>query len=245
LVPHGATVYNEGVAWEAAGESARAAQSFDEALQRGGLNTEQVTDARARLGRLEPTLGRVRVTAPDGAHVSVAHVTRGTPGMAVYVKPGRHAVRVTYADGSTERKVVDVGVAMVDVSFGEVASGGGTTTAESSRIGSSSGKSTLGWVAVGTSGVLAGAAVYMGLGALSARDTFNESGQTDAKAHDHAASLRTWTNVAWAASAVAGGAGVWLLLTSDDKPSKARQGAERGGAYMLVGPGSVSLEGRF
>ena len=251
LVPHGATVYNAGLAWEAAGEPARAAQAFDEALRRGGLTDEQVTDTRTRLGRLEPTLGRVRVASPDGTSVSLAHVTRGKPGIAIYVKPGRHAVSVTYADGRTERRFVEVGTALVEVSFKDTAADTAPfpTPAPASparEVATSSGSGpTLGWVAVGTSGVLAGAAVYMGLEALSARDAFNDSGQTDASAHDRAASLRTWTNVAWGASVITGGVGVWLLLTPEDETSEAPDGVARRGTSMRVTPGGVALEGRF
>jgi hypothetical protein len=66
--------------------------------------------------------------------------------------------------------------------------------------------------------VFSGVAIGTGVAALSARSTFLASGDLDRSAHDRAASLRTWTNVAWAVAGVTGIAGLTLVFTAPSKP---------------------------
>lgn len=77
---------------------------------------------------------------------------------------------------------------------------------------------------VGGSVVAAGAAVYLGVSALDARDKYDESNHSDLDAYDRAKSLRLWTNVAWGTSIVLGGSGVYLLLTQSSEPERQRAG---------------------
>ena len=59
---------------------------------------------------------------------------------------------------------------------------------------------------------LSGLAIFLGASALEQKHNFESSGRTDVAAHDSAATLRTWTNVAWGGAAVSGGTGLYLLF---------------------------------
>lgn len=63
--------------------------------------------------------------------------------------------------------------------------------------------------------------MFFGLRTLSARNDFEDSERTDADAHDRAVSSRTLTNVAFGLAAVAGGVGVYLLLSDGGAPAQA------------------------
>jgi hypothetical protein len=73
---------------------------------------------------------------------------------------------------------------------------------------------TWGWISVGAGVALGGAAIVLGLRALSARDEFVDSGNTDADAHDTASDLRLATNVLWGGATAAGITGLVLVLTA-------------------------------
>jgi hypothetical protein len=73
---------------------------------------------------------------------------------------------------------------------------------------------TWGWVGVGAGVVLGVAAAALGAKALSARDRFHRSDNTDADAYHEAKDLRLATNVLWGGATAAGAAGLVLLLTA-------------------------------
>jgi len=104
--------------------------------------------------------------------------------------------------------------------------------------GSSSGLRVGGWVGTVSAVVFAGAAVGLGLAAIDARDDFEASGNTDVGARDRADTLRTWTNVAWVATAVAGTVGVVLFIASSVTAPPAK-------AQLQLTPGGVRLRGQF
>ncbi len=222
LIPHGATVYNAGLAWAAAGERARAAQAFDEALERGGLSDNQAKDARKRLRELRPTLGRVRIAAPAGSSVNVAHLRGENAPVSVFLVPGTYQIEVTLEDGQSLSETRDVSLGDQEVVIRP-------PQEDSERVAAPSSRRTYGWVAVGGAVALSSAGVYLGIEALDARDQFNESGHTDADAHDRAASLRLWTNVAWAAAGASAVTGIVLLMGSEsdegESTSQLRLGA--------------------
>jgi hypothetical protein len=228
LVPHGATVYNAALAWEAAGQPQRAAQALDEALQRGGLSAVQEHDARTRLLKLTPTLGQVVLDAPAGSTITMGHVRRAQPPVKVFLTPGTYAIQAVLDDGTEIERSMDVviGQQHLDLHAGRAPAVVEEAEAPTSR--------TLGWVAVGGAGVMSGVAIYLGLEALEARDTFNDSGHTDAEAHDRAASLRLWTNVAWAVAGASAATGVVLLLGSDEPEDASSRSEVRVSANGIV-----------
>jgi hypothetical protein len=73
---------------------------------------------------------------------------------------------------------------------------------------------TWGWVGVGASVALGGAAIIFGVQALSARDQYRDSLNHDRSAHDKAANLRLATNLLWGGATAAGATGLILLLTA-------------------------------
>jgi hypothetical protein len=223
------------MAWEAAGELPRAADAYALALARGGLQGAQLADAQARLATLEKTLGRIDVNSSSAAEVSLEHAQGAKAPAHVHVAAGKHEVRVTFPDGRTLTR-------SVEVAAGAVASIVAEPLPAPPRAPPPPGPSdglqrTLGWVGVGAGVVFSGVAIGTGTAALSARSTFLASGDTDRSAHDRAASLRTWTNVAWAAAGVTGIAGITLVVTGWSKP--------RTSGYLRLEPGGLAAGGSF
>jgi|GEM_PF-713836 len=245
IAPHGSPLYNAGLAWEAANEPARAADAHEGALAAGGLTPAQTRSAQTRLAALEAQLGRLDVTGPEGAVVTVAHVDRAPVPVKIHLAPGEYDVRASFDDGATseERVSVSAGVPLAltvkppppppppppepapPAPVAKAApeeSGGGP----SQRIG--------GFVAIGGGVILAAAGAFVGLRALSARDDFNASGHTDADAHDRAASERIWSTVFFVGAAAAAGAGLALVLTAPSSKASAS-------ASISILPGTASL----
>ena len=230
LKPHPATKYNAAFAWERAGELARAADAFEQALDSAGLDDSRASASRERLAALKRQLGYVFVSRPIGATASLLHAEKVPIPAKIHVPPGKHDVVVHLRDGSTETKSVTVRAGeSVDVGVEQSALGPapGPGPAEDSAPStppespaadageSSCGQCTWGWVAIGGAVVAAGVGTYFGLRTLSARDDFEDSKRTDPDAHDRAVTSRTLTNVAFGVAAVSGAAGVVLLLTAD------------------------------
>ena len=231
IAPRGAAVYNAGLAWEGAGESARAADAYQAALARSDLSEVQARDAQARLTQLERALGRLQVNTLPDATVSVdkAGGVRGS-GMA-HVSPGEREVSVLFADGRSETRRIHVfagALAVVEIMAPTQAPAPATAVpvfpvvaqrprdeAPPATSASSGGltRAHAGWITIGGAGVLLLAGGLLGQSALHKRNDFDASGHTNSGLHDSAASLRIWTNVALGAAAVAAGVGIYLLLT--------------------------------
>ncbi|MBI5532457.1 MAG: hypothetical protein HY898_07065 [Deltaproteobacteria bacterium] len=252
LMPHGATIFNAGLAWEAAGEKARAADAYLEALTFGGLNDTQTTDASKKLKQLEKALGRVEMRSPVPARVSVLHLQYANTPLRAHLPFGMHIVRVDYASGATRYYPVQ---SSADPLLVELRPDGGEATSEAAskttapRPSSSKlfTQKTLGWISLGGAAAFSGAAIILGLQGWSARDEFVESGSTNQDAHDRAVSYRTWANVSWVGAGLLGATGGALLWTAP--PSKAAPPKTGDGPPLRVtcglGPGTVSLFGAF
>ena len=247
----GASMYNAGLAWEAAGEKARAADAYQRSLGASDVPPELASDARTRLTALEQQLGRLMITAPAGATVSVAHLEQALTPVTVHLLPGSQAVSVRFADGTTEARRAEIAAAAAQsldfqppptkpqppVSIQSAPS----TTPPAAEPARPAARRTWSFVALGGAVVFAGAATYLGLEALSARDEFDASGHRDADARDRAANLRLWTNVAWAGAAVSGGVGLWLVFSGSN--AAATRGSAQSG--LALGPASLSYHARF
>jgi hypothetical protein len=70
--------------------------------------------------------------------------------------------------------------------------------------------------------VFTGAAIGLGLEAVSVRDDFVTNGRLDGDARDQAVTLRALTNVAWGAAILSAGVGAVLLFTAkrDARPAR-------------------------
>jgi hypothetical protein len=72
----------------------------------------------------------------------------------------------------------------------------------------------VGFVVLGAGVLTAGAAVFLGLKAVNAKDEYYDTDFTDRDARERAANLRFGTNVAWAGAGALGVTGSLLLVTS-------------------------------
>lgn len=253
LKPHPATQYNAALAWEKAGELARAADAFESALDSEGLDEGRASASRERLAALKRQLGYLFVSKPIGATVSVAHVEKLAIPAKIHLTPGKHEVVARRPDGSTQKKTISVRAGeSVDVAFEGEGLGPGpapvpeepqpktSPVADEPTDEGSCSQCTWGWIAIGAGAVGAGVGTYFGLRTLAARDEFEDSNRTDADARDRAVSSRTLSNVGFGVAIVGIGVGVTLLLTAESsKESTARR------TELSVGPTGVSAALRF
>ncbi len=87
---------------------------------------QQKADADKGIAEARTKLGRLEVSAPTGAEISVDNDRAGNAPLAepVDVEPGTHTVRARYADGTAEGKTVGVNVGeKLPVKFGPSAAG--------------------------------------------------------------------------------------------------------------------------
>jgi tetratricopeptide (TPR) repeat protein len=219
LAPRGPTILNAARAWEAAKVPAAAADAYEAALEIGGLTEAEATLAREHLTALEPGLAVLSVDGPSRCVVSVAHRERSALPTRIHLAPGAHSLTADFANGRSE-------VRRLELSKGETKSlvlqapartwqpRSPKAEPRSSRASASSGQSTLGWVLMGVGVAASGAAIYFGVTALDARDSYANSGRRDEDAYDRAKRFRLLTNLAWASAAAAGGTGLFLVLTA-------------------------------
>lgn len=249
--PRGAIVFNAGLSWQAAGETARAADDFAFALATTDLPAENAADARTRLGALEKSLGRIDVTAPAGARVSVAHADRLPPPAHVHVAPGRYTVNVLLADDSTRQRSVSVRAGeWAHLDFGDEGSTAPSTAPAPSTdepptpapapaspepappASASSSQGTWGWITLGLAGVLAGVSGWLTVQFFDANSTNDQ--QRTQQSHDDAVGAATRLDIGLAATALAAGVGVGLLLTAPSSPASVAMHATPGGASLRI-----------
>ncbi|MEM1030600.1 MAG: hypothetical protein AAF928_16380 [Myxococcota bacterium] len=251
LAPHPNAAYNAGIAWDDGGRPGRAADNLTEALAGGDLPPQMMEDAETRLARLLGVVGRIEVSAPSGARVDVAHVAGVEAPRTVHVAPGTYEVRVVFADGSQEEQRVTVAATdTMPVVFRRAEGPGPVDKLEKPFVDleetrdEEAGMSSWylgGAVATGIGVVAGGAAIGVGVMALSARDTFVDTGETDAAARREASNLRTATNVLWLVAGLGTVTGVTLITIG------AVSGDDAGGAEVSVGmaPMGFLVRGRF
>jgi hypothetical protein len=261
LAPRGAALYNAALAWEAAGDPARAAENYERAIARADLSVQQTAGARQQLTALSRKLGALDVRAPAEVRVAVGVMEGAGPHAHFYVEPGRHDVRITWPDGKTETRTLDVSAGaseMVTVDQHQAALPHGeagnappssqtappSSTASPSRARSPADTRplrTAGWVVLGGSVVFAGTAVFLGLETLHARDAFEASGETSIHSHDEAVRYRLLTNVAWACTAASAAVGGTLFALS------LRRTGSAASAHVGIAPafGSIAVRAHF
>jgi tetratricopeptide (TPR) repeat protein len=248
--PRGATAFNAAVSWEAANQPARAADAYARALEHDDLAPDARASAQSRLAELRAVLGHVVILAPPDTVVDIEQVQGGTSPVTLYVRPGPHTLVIRDAHGVRLTRTINIvaGEALnLDLRSEAAPTPSAAPAPPPSPVPPPTGESTprgaplrtVGYVALGAAVVLAGAGTYLGISALNARDDFVESGNTSRSDHDRAASLRTWTNVAWAGAGVtAATAGILIFLVpapDEPKSSRAHDGWQAG----------ISWAGRF
>jgi len=246
--PHPATRYNEAMAWERAGEPARAADAYERVLASEGLDAERVGVARERLAELDRSLAVLSIRQPVGGAAAAAHVIDARIPLRAHLQPGTHEVRIREANGNLVIRSVEASAGKVVELVIELAAarpvssaipGPAASAATASPAASPS--RTWAWVALGGAGALSLTAGFLGLRTLDSLQEYEDSGYRDAELRDRTQRYKLLTNVAWGAAALSGSIGVVLLLSG--------KGPERGGrehaTQVRLAPGSIVLGGAF
>lgn len=255
LSPHPATQFNAALSWDRAGELARAADSYEAAISMAGLRIEMAETARTRLAVLKKSLGYIQVSEPVGETVSVAHAKDASIPINVHVSPGKYRVVVRRRDGATIERVVDalagqvVPLAITDKPIGVRTPTTPTNQSRSETPAPSPGddrarhRRTWGFIALGGATLAAAGAIASGLKMRSELDTFEESGRRDLEARDAAIRYKLWANVLAGTAIVAGGAGIYLLLSDSGSSNESK--AKSGSVRLRVGTGTLDATLRF
>lgn len=254
LLPHPNTMYNAGRAWQEAGRLARAADALTIAVAMDEMSAEQRADADARLAELRPRLAIVHILAPAGTTVTLAHAENKKTPVSIHVLPGQHTIVAKYADGRAGERRIDSLAAGAEVEVELAPAAGGQAIEPGPKpdpappdpvpdelpTERNQAQWISGWVILGVGVVSGGAAIGLGVAALSARDDFEASGNTDADARDRAATLRTSTNVMWAVAGSFTLTGALLLVFSEQEVA-----TQAHNVRIDVGAGSVTLSGAW
>jgi tetratricopeptide (TPR) repeat protein len=225
LLPHATTRYNAATAWEQAGEDARAATGYEAALALDSFDPSRRKSARERLTGLQQRLGRIHIREPLGALVTVDHVQREPVPLTFYLRPGGYQIAAEYrgAEDSTtvqisagdDREIkLHLPSTSTPVEPVESAPVVLPPTPSPRPVDDGTGQKTWGWVSMSAGVALSGAAIFLGVRALAARDRYVASGNHDASARQHASDLRLATNLLWGGATLAGSTGLVLFLTA-------------------------------
>ena len=254
IAPRGAAAYNGGLAWEGAGERARAADDYTLALEATDLGAAERADATGRLRALEQTLAHLEFAAPRGSRLILDEVELAGSSASVHVAPGKHALRVDYPDGHGESRTLLAragteqsvrlgnapeeeapGPATADATSGSAAHDDAPPPPPQHDTATSTSASpdrTTAWIVLGGAVLASGIAFVVFEEGLAARNGFVDSGDMDSSLRDRATALRTATWLSWGVAGALAATGVVLYFTaSPPSPSRAAAGA------------SVSLDG--
>jgi tetratricopeptide (TPR) repeat protein len=240
--PRAAAKYNAALAWNAADEPAHAADAFQEALAFGGLDAADAKDAERKLSVLDKALGRIEVSGPKGATVSVDGSEPQPVPLHAHVAAGKHTVVANLDDGhKVEREVVIGTGAREQVRIPESGDRAPTVAGSEAAPPPTSTAKRVGFVLLGASAASIGTAIGLGVATLGARDRYNNGGDKSASDRSSAVSLEAATNVFWVTAAVTGAVGGVLLFTAKSSTSAAPSASVR----LVPGPFGASLHGRF
>jgi hypothetical protein len=253
LAPAGSAAFNAGLAWQAAGEDARAADAYEAALADAGLQDKDRGVARARLAALEPKLGLVVVTGPAGALVSLAHAQRKPVPVRVHAVPGVHQLQLQHPSGAGEARQIEVAAGQaLEITFAAepappdakppLRPAAPTRRARPPAVDQDAAdpRPWVGGALLGVAALSTGAAIYLGVRTLDARDEYLPQ-QTDDDLYQQAVDLRTATNVAWIGAGVTAATGVSILVWSWAAPREPASAA----ATLHLARGGLTLRGRY
>jgi tetratricopeptide (TPR) repeat protein len=250
IAPRGAAIYDAGLAWEQAGEPARAADDFATAIGNGDTNSQQRSDATARLKALEARLARLVVTGPADAHVTVDDGSASSLPLGVHLAPGTHALFVQYAGGRTETRDVDARAgAEVVVRLASPAVAASTDEPSSpsppheppprAADDGASTRRSLAWISLSGAGLAAVLGVYFyvqGSNALSSYEAPPADVPAKQNLHDEAVTDRTAAQVLAVVTVAL--AATWAVLYFTSSPSGSS-------TSLRVGPESAVLHVTF
>ena len=268
LEPAVGTVFNLANCREKLGQLASAWQRYQEAVQKLPSGDERTKIASQRAAALEPRLPRLTLSLPPDAPAGTVIVKDGTElgsgslGVPLPVDPGEHTLvvrapgymdersQVTLAEAESRALMLTLGEPKSELPESREATSIGVVPPPTDTRGQDSGGSaqrTLGY-AVGAVGVV-GLAVSLGTGAmvLSKKSTVEDEcvdkrcTEEGIDAGDSGRTLSTISTVSFVAGMVGVGAGLVLVLTSDD----GRGTATSVSAQPLYGGAALRLGGRF
>jgi hypothetical protein len=225
-IPRGAAVYNAGLAWEGAGELARAADDYAAAVGSSDASPAQRNDATARLKALEARVGRLVVSGPADARVTLDDGADAGLPLAVHLSTGHHTLAIAYASGATRSRGLDARAGEEQVVRLEEPSAaedeepkgaGHEARRKESPAASDDGagtRRTLAWVAAGGAVVASGIAIAFYATGLSALNSYEKTGDMDGSSGAQASSDKTAEQVSWGVAGAFAVTAVVLFLTS-------------------------------
>jgi hypothetical protein len=247
--PRAAAMYNAARAWQAGGDSARAADAFAAALGGPNLGADETASANKGLLLLEPSLGKVVVTGPSSASLFFDETERGAIPKTVHASPGAHDVRVRRKDGSdVTRHLIVIAGQTESIAVPDLASLAPPTTVAEPKTPSSASTDKVdgadktlfrpwGYVAFGGTAALAIAGGLTYFGFTEERSSFDATNDHDSSLHASAEAYRAATYVLWSVGAACGVVGVVLAFVPRARDTRS--------ATVVLGPGVVSLGGSF
>jgi len=270
LKPNAVALYTAALAWEQANQSERAADDYGRALEMtgGGLNPQQASTAKERLGSLEKVLGTLAVTGPEGYKVQLDQFTESPVPVRLHGTGGTHTLGARAPNKQAEKREVMLEggqVQKLDVSPVAVVPKKPTDETPKEPVkeivveakpshGGISALKAVGFTSIGlgAAGVLG--AILLGVSAQDAGDAYNA-------APSHAGfvianALASWTTGVWIGAGVCVATGIILVLIPEkteaaSAPPKAKDDKEatraRTRARMTVAPtiGGFVLRGSF
>ncbi|MGE0322455.1 MAG: hypothetical protein AB7S68_09130 [Polyangiaceae bacterium] len=253
LRPHAVALYTAAQAWELAGEKARAADAFALALATPKLNESQAARARERLDALEQELGVVSVLGEDTTRVQLDDHSEFKAPATLHASDGSHVLLILRADGSVERR-------NLEVKAGEVLEVDAEAKAEEPPKEAPKPKplaepqlkpvreepepkespwKTVGFITAGAGVASLLGGVLLGLSAQDA-ETAYKAGPTR-ESFDHAKGLESKTNIMLIAGGVLTAAGVTLIVWQPG----ASEGGAQGKMSVGLGPAQLWAKGNF
>jgi hypothetical protein len=253
---HAVALYTAAQAWELAGEQARAADAYARALSTPQLSDSQAKRSGERLAELQKMLGVVVVSGKEGTRVRLDDHSEFEVPAKLHGTTGSHELSITRADGSTDKKQVELSTGSTAEVDAEEQPAPEEKTAEQPKEVKLSEPAkhpvevetteegpwkTIGYVTVGAGvAALAGGAL-LGLSASDAEDTYKTS--PTRATYDHAKGLESKTNIMFIAGGVLTAGGVGLLIWGG--PKKSKEKAVDAALEIEVGPSQLVAKGRF
>lgn len=255
LAPTFRILYNIGLCEAALGNSLAAVEAFSGYLREGGARIESPRRAQvdAEIARLSKQLAWLTLEVVEpGAELSVdgALVGKGPLTRELRLNAGRHGIEVRSSDGTLKTQSVTLGAGSEQrlrfeahgVSAREAAAS--PDSAGSAPASPAARRREVPWLAWGVTGALGVSTAITGVVALRAHgdeeDLQAKQGVSRADllgARDKVKNFALATDVLLACTVVATGVSLYLTLkpASSEQPSTA----------LVVGPGQLSLRGRF
>ncbi len=225
--PNAIALFTAALSWDKTNAPERAADDYARALALPGLPPDKIAQAKERLASLESMLGAVAVAGPDGTRAQLdANTERPVPA-TLHGAAGVHTLMVRSPSGSIERRqiVVERGkTAQLDLATALPATQSPapnatpaqppppetSSEATSPHAPRSDWKKPVGLTLMGVGGATLLAGVVLGLEAEDAKNAYDAAPVQ--ATYDHAASLQTWTTVAFVAGGVLAAGGIALFL---------------------------------